>query len=240
MKRIAALAVAVAVLVSVGASAAMAQEEPEPIRTTSTTLPGATALGSGYSFTKAVINTPDQPTREFDARHAAIFVQSFLPWLVYGKPEVQTPPDGVPISRVDVTGNFAAEGSGIVPVYYATDGATVWLSYPKFAQPYKGDPAAYVPTPADNWVTVPSRVTEAFNGTAELLDTLGTELATAPPTTAAAAKSTTSDSGSFLPWIIAAIVVIVAIGLLVMRRRRRVDDGDDEGGVRETGHSGKA
>jgi len=239
MKRIAALSVAVAVLVSVGAGAAMAQEEPDPIRTTSTTLAGATDIGSGYSFTKGVITTPDQPSREFDGRHAAIFVQSFLAWLYYGKPEAQTPPEGVPISRVDVTGNFSAEGSGIVPVYYATDGNTVWVSYPKFAQPYKGDPAAYFPTPADNWVTVPSRVAEAFNGTAELVDTRGIESATAPQQTAAAAASSTSDSSSFLVWIIAAIVVIVVIGLLVMRRRR-VDEGDDAEEAREPARSGKA
>src|SRR5262245_50673732 len=110
MKRIARVAVAVALLVSIGSGAAVAQTEPAPtepegtepapVRTTSTTLPGATDIGSGYSFTSAVINTPDQPTRLFDALHAATFVQSFLAYLYFGTPEVETPPEGLPVSRV--------------------------------------------------------------------------------------------------------------------------------------------
>src|SRR5262249_24121366 len=99
-----------------------------PPTTTSTSLPGATDIGYGYSFTGAVINAASGvAVRRLNAYQAAAFMQSwFAGGSIASQNQVNQPPVSADIYRVDVTGNWDDQ-SGTMTVYYASNGQTAWI-----------------------------------------------------------------------------------------------------------------
>jgi hypothetical protein len=187
---------------------------------TSTT-PGAVGIGDGLAFLGAVITTPGQPPREMNAYQAAVFVQSWVSEALFGSPDRTPPPAELPVSRVEVTGDWAAAGTGQITVYYASDGTKAWIAYPEGQLPAT---APTTPPPPGNWFVAPSRAIAAFNGEGELGETLGVFNATSTPTTAGDERGA-GDSGSELSpiWVVVVLAALLAGGLgwAVARSRRR-------------------
>ena len=123
--RVRTLTVLIGLFVAVLGTPAHAQDEEEP------TIPreefpaeGPVPIGDGYAFTGAVITPPDGgPTRTLDAYEAAVFVQSWLPQMLFANPDqVRQPAPDLPVYRVDIDGSWVA-GEGRITVYYTTDAA---------------------------------------------------------------------------------------------------------------------
>jgi hypothetical protein len=190
--------------------------------TTTTALPpDAVAIGDGLAFTGAVITTPGAEPRIFDAYHAAVFAQSFIGAAYWSQPVLQAPPPTLPVSRVDVTGRWPS-GDGTMAVYYASDGTTSWISWPQSAPPA---PEPINPPPPSVWWVGPPAVIPAFNGTAQLVPTLGTSSSSAKASeqAAAAAEARTEDSHNtaiLIAFIGGGLAVVVA-GTAIWWRRRR-------------------
>jgi LPXTG-motif cell wall-anchored protein len=185
---------------------------------TTTAPEAAVDIGGGNRFTSAVITTPGEPApRTFSAYQAATFVQSWLAYALFGqKPTVQDPPPTLPVSRVDVRGQWG-DGTtpGTVTVYYASDGTTAWISFPD----QDASPEPYTPPPPSHWFVAPPRVIQAFNGTATLADTLGTETATQQPKVG---ERPSGSGGSMVPWLVLlGGTLVVAVGAVFFIRRRR-------------------
>jgi hypothetical protein len=197
--------------------------------TTTTTAPQATTttvegvgIGDGYFFTGAVITTPGAASRTLSAYQAAAFVQSFLGEAIFGQPTFQEPPADLPVSQVDISGNWAGN-VGVLTVYFVTDGSGhAWINFPQNQVPTT---APTTPPPPEAWWVPPPHAIDAFNGTGKLEDTLGTYTATSVRTapTAAAAGSSSSGSDSGIPWTWAVIgsVALVLIGAGIVIRSRR-------------------
>jgi hypothetical protein len=215
---------------------ATAQEHDDEAPPTSLVKPpGSVSIDSELAFTEATVTTPAEPApRTFDAYHTAVFVQSWLPYAFFGQNVVkQDPPLEVPVYRVDMVGTWGGVyAPGLTPqtVYYATDGTTAWLSYPQ-NQPVTGPPQE--PPPPSDWFVGPPRVIEAFNGTAQLEETLGLHEQT--PNTEAA--ESTGDSSSFIFWwVLGCVVLVAAVASFFFIRRRRETPSEP---VREEELSGR-
>ena len=194
--------------------------------TTTTQAPaGAVDIGDGFEFTGATVISPDGTTRQMDAYHAAVFVQSWLGQAFFATEDlVKDPPPELPVHRVDIEGSWgSAPEPGRMTVYFATDGTTAYIAFPQ-TQDVVTDPNAPAPEPAD-WFTPLPRVIDAFNGDAELIDTAGTFRATSTTTQEEQAAATDSDGqgddSSPWIWIGAGVAVIVMVGGLVLLLRAR-------------------
>jgi hypothetical protein len=184
--------------------------------------PGAVAIGDGLSFTGATVLEPDAEPRQLSAYQAAVFVQSWLATAYFGgAASLGDPPADLPVSRVDVTGMWPSKKFGTGVVYYASDGTSAWVSFPPDQEPVDG-PVTSAPEPS-NWFRAPDRTVDAFAGTAELVDTFGTQ-ETVPATTEAAAGDDGGDDSTAGPsaiWLlVAGAGVVVALGGVLLRRRR--------------------
>jgi hypothetical protein len=186
--------------------------------TTNTTLPsGAVDIGDGFAFTAATITPLDgSAPRTLDAYHAAVFVQSWIGTAFFGQPNIIDPPATAPVSRVDVTGSWGVL-SGYMVVYYATDGTSVWISFPDGQTPSPTPPAS--PPPPTVWFVGTQQVLDAINGTATLVPTAGV---VDKPTTNKPAASKGSSSAAI--WVVVVVVLLVAVAaaVFIIRRRRAV------------------
>jgi len=190
-------------------SAAAHDDDPS---TTTTALPGSVAIGDGFAFTGAVIRSADGSVeRTLNAYQAAVFVQSWLADAFFGTPNVQNPPPTLPVYRIDVTGTWG-QLSGALTVYYASDGKTAWLSFPQDQVP-TANPTS--PPPPTNWFVPPTRVIEAFNGTATLQATIGTD-------TPQSKRAGRSSSTSRIIWAVVAALAVCGVASAAVRAFRRV------------------
>jgi cobalamin biosynthesis Mg chelatase CobN len=209
-----------------GSAVALRAQTTQPSATTQP--PTATPIGNGLAFTSAVITSPADPNpRTMNNYQTAVFVQSWLPTALYGKPEIENPPANVPVYRVDITGTWGSQPglTGKQTVYYASDGTKAWVSYPQ-NQDVTMTPTEPPPGPA-TWFVPPHRVIDAFNGTAQLVETSGVDNANNPA--GQVVKQPDSSGSSSTPWIVYAIVVGAAVviivgGVMFFRRRRSPDD----------------
>ena len=65
-----------------------------------------------FAFTGATITSPADPTpRSLNGYQAAVFVQSWLPEAMYGKPELRDPPADLPVYRVDLMGSWGGDAT---------------------------------------------------------------------------------------------------------------------------------
>jgi hypothetical protein len=216
--------VAIGVALAPGAGARGAQT---PTTAPPTTLPGSTAIDRNFAFTGAAVTSPADPTpRSLNGYQTAVFVQSWLPMAFYGKPELRDPPAGVPVYRVDIMGSWggAQPQVGNQTVYYASDGTDAFVSYP---QPQAVSPTpAEPPPPPSIWFVAPSRTIDAFNGTATLVETGGTQQANAPRT--AQTPNASGSGSSSTPWMLYGVLVAAAaaivVGVVIFFRRRRDSD----------------
>jgi hypothetical protein len=212
MKRIRA-AVAIPVLFAtflLSAPAYGATDSTQPARTSPTTLPGSVKIDNGWAYTGAVITGPglSQP-RTLNAYQAAVFIQSWLGEAIFGHPQIVNPPKSLGVYKVAVTGTWGSPNKATLPVYYASHGSTVWISFPATVG---ATPSGATPTtspPPAKWFVAPSRVKQAFEGTAKLVRTAGTETPTTAPVAAPVAVGHSGSSST--GWII----VLIAIGVLV-------------------------
>lgn len=203
------------------ARSASAQDPPS----TNTTLPGAVQIGPRLSFAGAVVIAPDgSPPRTLDAYHAAVFVQSWLPEVLYGTTDPVALPAGLPVYRVEVTGTWGGP-TGTLTVYYASDGATSWVSFPEDQVPAS---APTTPPPPSGWFVAPARVIDAFSGAAFLDDTIDLSNPardTTSPTTADRAADPASpitDEGIPLwSWLASGAAAAAIVAIAGARRRRR-------------------
>jgi len=188
-----------------------AAHDDDPSSTT--TIVGSVAIGSGYAFTGAVIRNADGSVeRTLNAYQAAVFVQSWLGDAFFGTPNLQDPPPTLPVYRVDVTGTWG-QLSGALTVYYASDGSTAWLSFPQDQIP-TANPTN--PPPPTSWFVPPTRVIAAFNGTAKLQGTYGTD-------SSGSRRAGGSSSTARVIWAVVAALAVCGVasgGVLAFRRVR--------------------
>jgi hypothetical protein len=206
----------------VAAPGAGAQTSPPTV----TTLPGSTAIDVNFEFTGATISSPADPTpRSMTGYQAAVFVQSWLPDALYGHPELRDPPADLPVYRVDLTGAWGGDEPqvGYQTVYYASDGTTAYMSYPQdqVVTPTPSDP----PPAPTTWFLPPTRAIEAFNGTATLIESGGTQAAAAATANGSRKAPTSNDSSSSsTPWVLYGVLVagavFVVVGAVLFIRRR--------------------
>ena len=195
--------------------------------TTSSTTPTSVEISGGYAFSSAVVHEPGTTaTRKLDAYQAAVFVQSWIGDLYYGKPAHTPPPANLPVSRVDVTGNWGGTYTTLA-VFYATNGTQVWIGFP--SQPMTTTPSTRPPAPGGWFVALP-RVRQAYAGTAKLVLTGGVQAATstsAPPSTSpTTAAPPASSSGhkskrAIFLWIGLGLAVVAALWTAISVLRDR-------------------
>jgi hypothetical protein len=193
--------------------------QPVPTSSTPTTLAGSVKIDNGWAYTGAVITGSGltQP-RKLNAYQAAVFVQSWLGEAIFGKPQIIDPPKSLPVYKVAVTGTWGSPEKATLPVYYANQGAAVWISFPATIAP-SGTTPTTTPPPT-KWFVAPARVKQAFEGTAKLVSTAGTATPTTAPVAAPAAVSHSSSSST--GWIIVLIVVgVLVAGALMIPRVAR-------------------
>jgi hypothetical protein len=130
----------------------------------------------------------------------------------------------LPVYRVDLMGSWGGDYPqvGNQTVYYASDGTTAYVSYPQ-NQPVTPTPTE-PPPPPSNWFVAPERTVEAFNGTAQLIESGGTQAAAAAAANGTRKAPTSNDSSSSsTPWVLygvlAAGAVIVIVGAVLFIRR---------------------
>jgi hypothetical protein len=193
-------------------------EEGTP--TTATTLPGAVGIGDNLSFLGGeVLDAAGQTVRTYDAKQAAVFVQSWLASL-FGDPEIQVPPADATRYTVRINGTWVS-ATGYQTIHYAEQGEQAWVSWPQ-GQIATTSPTT-VPAP-EEWFVPPPKALEAFQGRGDLANTLGVFQATSVPgqqATGDTPSESESDNDAIL-WIAiaaAAVVVLVGGGLLLRRRR---------------------
>jgi hypothetical protein len=211
----------------IGVPTAGAHEGPHKA-TDATTPDGAVGIGDGVFLSGGRITPPaGEAPRTLDAYHAAVFVQSWLAAAFYGGADiVRDPPPELPVYRVDSTGDWAGS-TGTVTVYYATDGTTPYIAFPGLVV---WTDESEVPAPS-NWFVAPPRVIEAFNGTADLVPSLGVETATSVATTVPAdgaagpaSPADVAEDQTTNPWpwvLVGATALAAAAGALWLRRRAR-------------------
>ena len=184
--------------------------------TASSTRPAESVeISGGLAYSGAVITGPHAPTRRLTAYQSAVFMQSWIGDAFCCKPKHESVPVGVPVYRLDVMGTWGGGADfSARAVYYASDGKQAWIAFPSPQRtPSTGSPARL------DWFVAPSRVIQAFAGTAKLIPTLGTD--TSPSNAAVprdAAKHTVGNSA--WPWIGGAAAAVAAFGVVVGWRRR--------------------
>jgi hypothetical protein len=223
--------VGIALGAAVFAPPAHAGSDAAPTTTPTTAAPVTTAtppgvgIGDGYYFTGAVITTPGAANRTLNAYQAATFVQSWLGEAVWGQPTMQNPPADLPVSQVDISGEWAAGGVGVLTVYFVSDGnGHSWINFPQNQVPTT---ATTTPPAPEKWWIPPPHAIDAFNGTGKLEETLGTYTATSvttpTPATGSAASSSSGSSGSSNLWIWAVVgsigIVLIGAGIVIRSRR---------------------
>lgn len=187
--------------------------------TTTSSTPASVAIGGGLAFSGATITGPSRDVRRLNAYQSAVWVQSWIGQLYYGKPSHERPPANLPVYRVDVTGNW---GGSIETraTFYASDGRLVWVAFPRLP-PSRGHPVI------TGWFAALPRVREAFAGTAKLELTGGTQTlppTTAAPTTTVPLNSTRRGTRSLtLLWIAIILLAVVALSFFVSRIRARTE-----------------
>jgi hypothetical protein len=197
-----------------------ASTEFEKHPTADPALPGSVKIDTTWAYTGAVITGPGlAKPRRLNAYQAATFVQSWLAPAIFGKPVISDPPKSVPVFLVSVTGVWGSPTKTTLPVYYARQGDSLWISFPVTIG--DGATSTTVPKPT-KWFMPPdaAQVQHAFEGTAKLVSTAGTAPVQVTPSTTVPATTTTGkkSSSSATGWIIVlAIVGVVLVGLVVMR-----------------------
>ena len=179
-------------------------------------------LLSGVTVTGATITTPDEAPRALDASQATAFMQSWLAYSVFDNPANERPPEGLPVSTLEVGTTF--NGTPLdVTVFFATDGTTSWVGMPP-------QNLGWAVVESEKWIKAPDNTDEAFRGLATPVTNPPQPSTTTTTSSAgvAAGDQATSDNGSDdgVPVVaIAAGVLLVAAGVtalvLVTRRSRR-------------------
>jgi hypothetical protein len=240
MQRVRTIALVVGLVATtfLGSARAAAQDDHSDDETTTTvcgsSLPGAVGIGDRIWLTGATVTPPDgEAPTELDAYQAAVFTQSWIGLSFVPDPEIeQDPPEGSPVTRVDIEGEWAGQ-VGTVTAYYTADGAQAYIAFPGLIVQTTDEYPAPEPS---NWFGVPSRVSEAIAGEGELQETTGTQTAQcldpadASDGTSEAAAGTGDDSDSDLPWATIGVGVAVVLigGGLWLRSRRPSPAGPDD------------
>jgi hypothetical protein len=218
--------VVVAAMAAAPSAGASGAQTPATAPTT-TTLPGSTAIDRNFAFTGATVTSPADPTpRSLNGYQTAVFVQSWLPLAYFGKPELRDPPADVPVYRLDIMGSWGGDQPqiGYQTVYYASDGTDAFVSYPQnqAVSPTPTEP----PPPPTIWFVPPPRTIDAFNGTATLIETGGTQQARTPRT--APTPTGSGSSSTSTPWVLYGLLVaaaaVIVVGVVIFFRRRRDSD----------------
>jgi hypothetical protein len=191
-------------------------------------LPGSTAIDTNFAFTGATITSPADPTpRTLNGYQTAVFVQSWFPVAMYGRPDMKNPPANLPVYRVDIMGSWGGTENvqvGNQTVYYASDGTTAFVSYPQF-QSFASPTPTNPPPPPTNWFVPPPRTIDAFNGNGQLVETAGVVNGASPRTPVQPQKSNSSSSST--PWelygVLAAAVFAIIVGVVMYFRRAPAD-----------------
>ena len=194
--------------------------------TTADPLAGMVGIGDDYYFSGAVITPADgSAVRSLSAYQAAVFAQSWLPTAFFGGPDiVRDPPPDLPVTRVDISGQWGVPGDlGVTTVYYATGPGQVYVGWPQ-NQPRAAAPGE-PPPPPGNWFLAPARVTDALEGKADLVETAGTQAADdyLTATTEAGPQGADTESGEGADGAVRVAAAVAASGVLialVWRRRR--------------------
>jgi hypothetical protein len=199
-----------------------AQTQFEQHPTADPALPGSVKIDTNWAYTGAKITGPGLAApRTLNAVQAATFVQSWLAPAIFGKPTIGNPPPTLPVYRVDVTGLWGSTDKRTLPIFYASQGDAVWISFPVTIETGPASTPTTTPTPTQ-WFLPPDapQVKHAFEGTAKLISTAGTAPAQITPATTVPAPSDTGkkSSSSATGWIIVlAIVGILLVAVVVMR-----------------------
>ena len=205
---------------------AVASEDP---------LAGMVGIGDNLYFSGAVITPGDgSAVRSLSAYQTAAFVQSWMPTALFGGPQsIAAPPKDVPVTRVDVSGQWGPGNLGVHTIYYATSPEGVFVSWPQ-EQAVVAAPGG-PPPPQEDWFRALPRVTDALAGKAELIETAGTQQAddylTATTEAEAAEAAETGPDGasdgssnpanSISTFGVAVAVVAAGVLIAVVWRRRR-------------------
>lgn len=195
--------------IAVGAAAAA------PNDSTTTTL---VSISGHFAFSGAVITGPGlSKPRTLNAYQSAVYMQSWLGSLYSGaRVTHQKPPDALPVYEVDVTGNW---GGSIETrsSFYASDGRRVWIAFPAVA-PLTSTPGTR-PAVIRGWFVALPRVKHAFEGTAKLVETGGTQSTTTTLPAPASHRSGGRGIGLGLAIGLAALAV-AALAFWRLRIRR--------------------
>ncbi len=202
-----------------------AQAADETPTTTADPLAGMVGIGDQLYFSGAVITPSDgSAVRSLSARQAAVFVQSWIGTAFFGGSNIAVaPPPDLPVTRVDISGQWGPGNLGVNTVYYATGAGQVYVAWPQ-NQPLAAAPGG-PPPPPENWFVAPARVTDALEGKADLLETAGTQTADdyLTATTEAGPQSANTASGEGADGAVRVAAAVAASGVLialVWRRRR--------------------
>ena len=208
-------------------------EAGEPAVASEDPLAGMVGIGDNLYFSGAVITPGDgSEVRSLSAYQAAVFVQSWVGTAFFGGPEsVEAPSKDLPVTRVDVSGQWGPGNLGVNTVYYAASADMVFISWPQ-EQPVVAAPGG-PPPPQEDWFLAVPRVTDALEGKAKLIETAGTQQAddylTATTEAEAAEAAETGPDGASggssnaASDAVRVAVAVVAAGVLiaVVWRRRR-------------------
>lgn len=192
---------------------------PATGQTTPTTEEGRTTdcsleqLKSEFTLnvTGATITRPGEPDRRLDARHAFGFLQTWLPYAIFGNPPQDVPGPEIPRWTV-VVDTPGSNQSGNITVFVASDDTDVWVGSRNNEPP-----------PPEKAIKVvdPEKTLAAMDGLVEptcLAPVAQTSVPLASTTTAGNGASATSsdgtDSGDDGPG--ALTVVLVALGAAIL------------------------
>jgi hypothetical protein len=215
------VAVAVSLVLTVPAMGQDDHEDEGVTTTTPTTLPGAVGIGDNLSFVGGeVLDSSGETVRTFDAKQAAVFVQSWI-GMVFADPPPADPPADAPVYLVRINGTWVSD-NGYQTIYYAESGDQAWISWPQSQE--RATTASTTAPPPEVWFQAPPKALEAFQGRGDLAQTAGVYTATSIPgqRTPDAPSESESESRDWILWVmiaVAAAVLLVAGGLLLRSRR---------------------
>lgn len=199
-----------AFFVLVGARPAGAQATPTTDENGRTTDCSPAQLESEFAIkvTGATITRAGEPTRQLDALHAYAFLQTWLPYSIFGNAPQDVPGPQIPRWTVVVDtpgGNL----SGNITVFVASDGTDVWVGSPNNTPP-PPEKAIKVADAAKTLASMDGLVEATCNApTQTSLPETSTPEASTPSagTATTAANSDRGDDGSG-----ALTIVLVALG----------------------------
>lgn len=180
---------------------------------------GGTDIGSGIVILGATVTCPGQPARSLDSTKAAAFMQTWLPYSIFGHAPDETPPSQLAVCHLRVADQWQSPHNRTLIVYYATDGTDAWVGMPS------QDVADGVYVSKERWIRSPSpqQTRAAFEGHGKLIPVAVPSTTTAATTTTSVHSSTgATHQTSATPWIVlAAIAILVgALGVVLFRYRR--------------------